>query len=102
MKFLKDKEYEYMLKCKINMDCFRQQKYWFSEWRQLNPIFEWIEGKQSVIQARDEFRSLSAESLGYSLNQIKKMENELIALKKRLSYYENIILTHELNKTFEK
>lgn len=91
MKFLKQKDYEYMLSCKIKYDSFRQQKYWFSEWNQLIPVFDWIEGKISVSQARDGFRELSAESLGYSLNKIRKMENELESLKKRLSYYESVI-----------
>lgn len=91
MKLLKQKDYEYMLKCKIRYEAFVQQKHWFSEWRQLDPLFEWIEGKTSVGQARDEFRELSAESLGYSLSQIKKLEDKLRITEEKLRVVTEII-----------
>ena len=99
MKILKQKDYEYMLKCKILIDSFRAQKYFFSRWKQLDPIFEWINGELSVVEARDEFRELSAESLGYSLNRIKDLENNLRIAEHKLKILTDLIME---NKEIEK
>lgn len=103
MKFLKQKDYEYMLSCKIKYDYFKQTKYWFSEWKQLNPIFNYIEGKTDISRARDEFRELSAESLGYSLNQIRKLEDRCRLAEHKLKVLTDIVseshaLKHQINK----
>lgn len=80
-----------MLKCKARYEEIVKQKYWFSEWRQLDPLFEWMEGKQSVSNARDAFRELSAESLGYSLNRIRKLEDSLRIAEKKLKTLSDFI-----------
>lgn len=90
-KILKNKTHDNLLKDANNYHIICTQLYWFSEWKQLDPIWDFIRCQKDVSRARDEFRELSAKSLGYSLTELNKMEIDLAQLRKKVKYFEDII-----------
>ena len=81
MKILSNERYENIAKNHTTYLYVLGQLYWFSEWKHLKPIWDFVEGKKDVATAREEWRELCAKTLGYSLKEIKNIKEQNERLK---------------------